>query len=110
MELTLLSTEAEEIFELINMVVAVVAGLGGLVLLLSIKGEMGKIWRGIAGGIVVFAVAELVGGLEILTGAEDLLGVSVETWYVGLQTVFLLLVLSGVAFQDRMFNQLRKAA
>jgi hypothetical protein len=62
MEFVLLSDQAEQVFELVNMAVAILAGIGAIVLITMVKGEMGRAWRVVGAGVTVFALSELVGG------------------------------------------------
>ncbi len=108
MEFALMTDDAEKVFELVNMVVALIAGAGALVLITMVKGEMGKAWRIIGAGVTAFALSELVGGLEVITGSEVMLGIPVNLLYYGIQTIFIALVAAGLIMQNGMFAKLEK--
>ncbi len=103
MEIHFLSHAAEEIIELVNMVIAFGGGIAALFLLTMINGEIGKSWKLIAIGVFVFAVSEFFGGYKILFGAKELVGISVKTYYHGIQTLFILIILAGIIQQVKTF-------
>lgn len=103
MEVQLLSPQIEGYIELLNMALGIIGGVFAVMYLTSTKGEVARAWRWIAAGILLFAVSELVGGsfalIEMTSEIEPT--VNAALIYGSIQTVSILLLLTGVIYAAR---------